>query len=65
MLVTQLALVGICIGTSYSTSVTVYAALRLVTALFQTTGYIAAFVFGKNFNFNRNFPHLLKQQLSR
>ena len=52
MLVTQLALVGICIGTSYSTSVTVYAALRLVTALFQTTGYIAAFVFGEIVNYN-------------
>ena len=46
MLATQIALVGICIGTSYSPNVVIYAILRLVTAIFQTTGYIAGFVFG-------------------
>jgi len=45
MLATQIGLVGICIATSYSPNVGVYAALRLVTAIFQTTGYIAAFVY--------------------
>ena len=47
MLATQIGLVGICIATSYSPNVGVYAALRLVTAIFQTTGYIAAFVYGE------------------